>query len=386
MLQPAPPRQVQCQRSRMRGCTSSLTGGKTTEAGAGTAGAEAGVAGEEDARRAPCTEHNLKIGDTVLGRVVRSQGKGSNIELVDDPRIIGFSLAVDGPYLMRDRVGYNQTNMLLPNGLVREFLVKAIPENMEYYGKGPLLTAKELDIAVAWERARQMKHACEEDKEIFTVVVTDVNSGGLLATMESLPAFLPYSLMAKNREDSWMSIEDVKKKYLNKTIEVGIKDVSPQLRKVVLNMQQAITNRLLKKLTVGSLVWGTVRRVEPYGVFVGLEDTRFSGLLHISSISRAHIESVEDMFSVGDRVRAMLIGMDEGFSRISLSTSELEAAPGDMLFSKEKVYAEADVQATEALKRLQQRDEDERFYGNDKAPSARQQGGDSFDFDGDYKG
>ena len=43
----------------------------------------------QDARRAPCTEHNLKIGDTVLGRVVRSQGKGSNIELVDDPRIIG---------------------------------------------------------------------------------------------------------------------------------------------------------------------------------------------------------------------------------------------------------------------------------------------------------
>ncbi len=37
------------------------------------------------------------------------------------------------------------------------------------------------------------------------------------------------------------------------------------------------------------------------------------------------------------------------------------------------MYAEADVQATEALKRLQQRDEDERFYGNDKAPPARQQ-------------
>jgi ribosomal protein S1 len=39
------------------------------------------------------------------------------------------------------------------------------------------------------------------------VVVTDVNSGGLLATLESLPAFLPYSLMAKNKEDAWMSIE-----------------------------------------------------------------------------------------------------------------------------------------------------------------------------------
>lgn len=44
---------------------------------------------------------------------------------------------------------------------------------------------------------------------------------------------------------------------------------------------------------MGSVVWGTIRRVEPYGVFVGIENTRFSGLLHISSISQAHIESVE---------------------------------------------------------------------------------------------
>ena len=40
--------------------------------------------------------------------------------------------------------------------------VKAIPEEMEYYGKGPLLSAKELDIDLAWERARQMQRVCEE--------------------------------------------------------------------------------------------------------------------------------------------------------------------------------------------------------------------------------
>lgn len=33
---------------------------------------------------------------------------------------------------------------------------------MEYYGKGPLLSAKELDIDLAWERARQMQRVCEE--------------------------------------------------------------------------------------------------------------------------------------------------------------------------------------------------------------------------------
>ena len=33
-------------------------------------------------------------------------------------------------------------------------------------------------------------------------------------------------------------------------------------------------------------------------------------------------------------MRCMLLGMDEGFSRISLSTADLERQPGDMLFDK----------------------------------------------------
>ena len=40
-------------------------------------------------------------------------------------------------------------------------------------------------------------------------------------------------------------------------------------------------------------MWGTVRRVESYGAFVGIDGTRLSGLLHISCISRSHIDNVE---------------------------------------------------------------------------------------------
>lgn len=54
-----------------------------------------------------------------------------------------FSLAQDGPYLMRDRVGYDQTNMLLPIGLVRQFLVRA----------GPYLTFSGLTFSV-WQAQR----------------------------------------------------------------------------------------------------------------------------------------------------------------------------------------------------------------------------------------
>lgn len=40
---------------------------------------------------------------------------------------------------------------------------------------------------------------------------------------------------------------------------------------------------------VGALVWGTVRRVQDFGAFVGFDDTRASGLIHISNISRQHV-------------------------------------------------------------------------------------------------
>ena len=46
-------------------------------------------------------------------------------------------------------------------------------------------------------------------------------------------------------------------------------------------------------LQVGTLVSGTVRRIEPFGVFVGINNTRVSGLLHISNLSRQHVDSVQ---------------------------------------------------------------------------------------------
>ena len=43
-------------------------------------------------------------------------------------------------------------------------------------------------------------------------------------------------------------------------------------------------------MQVGALVWCFVRRIESYGVLLGIDNTRISGLLHISAISRAHVE------------------------------------------------------------------------------------------------
>lgn len=43
---------------------------------------------------------------------------------------------------------------------------------------------------------------------------------------------------------------------------------------------------------------------------------------------------LQEIFHLGERVRCLVMGMDDNFTRISLSTAELEQQNGDMLFDK----------------------------------------------------
>ncbi len=43
---------------------------------------------------------------------------------------------------------------------------------------------------------------------------------------------------------------------------------------------------------------------------------------------------LQDVFQIGERVRCLVMGMDENFTRISLSTAELEVREGDIMYDK----------------------------------------------------
>ena len=42
--------------------------------------------------------------------------------------------------------------------------IRAIPEDMEFYGKGPLLACKFMDSGVLWQRAEQIAQVLDEVK------------------------------------------------------------------------------------------------------------------------------------------------------------------------------------------------------------------------------
>ena len=75
-------------------------------------------------------------------------------------------------------------------------------------------------------------------------------------------------------------------------------------------------------------------------------------MLHISEISHEHIETPHNVFNVNDEVKVMIIDLDAERGRISLSTKQLEAEPGDMVKDPQLVYAKAEEMAAKYREQL----------------------------------
>ena len=113
---------------------------------------------------------------------------------------------------------------------------------------------------------------------------------------------------------------------------------------------QAAQSENSKKLEKGQLVGGRVTKVTPDVVVVDLDDT--VGLLHISHVSGGFVESLPALFEEAQLIKAMIVTLDNGKGKISLSTKVLENYKGEILEHMEQVMADAEARAKEARKKL----------------------------------
>ncbi|MCI6812074.1 MAG: 30S ribosomal protein S1 [Lachnospiraceae bacterium] len=133
-------------------------------------------------------------------------------------------------------------------------------------------------------------------------------------------------------EMSWGRVENPKKVFkVGDTLKVLIKEISGSKIALSLKFEDANPWRdAAVKYAVGNVVNGKVARMTDFGAFIELEPG-VDALLHVSQISKEHIEKPSDVLKVGDEVTAKVVDFNEADKKISLSikallTPEAEAA------------------------------------------------------------
>ncbi|MBR3305053.1 MAG: bifunctional 4-hydroxy-3-methylbut-2-enyl diphosphate reductase/30S ribosomal protein S1 [Christensenellaceae bacterium] len=111
----------------------------------------------------------------------------------------------------------------------------------------------------------------------------------------------------------------------NQEIEVRIKNVDPDKKKVSLEYRQLQPkpwDLVPEKYHEGDEVEGKVVRIADFGAFVELEPS-VDGLVHISQVTNRRIEKVSDVLQEGDVIKAKILEVNPEKKRISLSIRAL---------------------------------------------------------------
>ena len=126
-------------------------------------------------------------------------------------------------------------------------------------------------------------------------------------------------------EMSWGRIDSPKEMFsVGDEVEAFIKEIKGD--KIALSLKFPDKNPWVnadEKYAVGNVVTGKVARMTDFGAFIELEPG-VDALLHVSQISRAHVEKPSDVLSIGQEIEAKGVDFNPDERKISLSIKALE--------------------------------------------------------------
>lgn len=174
------------------------------------------------------------------------------------------------------------------------------------------------------EREKLQKELFEKLQvgDVVDGVVKNVTDFGVFIDLGGADGLLHISEM------SWGRVENPRKAFKSgQEVKVLVKEINGS--KIALSMKFADSNPWIdaeSKFAVGNEVTGKVARMTDFGAFIELE-TGIDALLHVSQISREHIDKPSDVLSVGQEVTAKIVDFDFESKKISLSVKALLPEP-----------------------------------------------------------
>lgn len=156
--------------------------------------------------------------------------------------------------------------------------------------------------------------------DVIEGVVKNVTDFGAFVDIGGMDGLLHIS------EISWGRIESPRKVFKSgDKVRCFIKDISGT--KVALSAKFEDENPWKdaeSRFAIGNIVTGKVARMTDFGAFVEIAKG-VDALLHVSQISKDHVEKPSDVLKTGDEVTAKIVDFNEAEKKISLSIRALTA-------------------------------------------------------------
>ncbi|MDL1970636.1 MAG: 30S ribosomal protein S1 [Candidatus Desulfofervidaceae bacterium] len=178
-----------------------------------------------------------------------------------------------------------------------------------------------------WEKVERLY---EKGGSIYGKIVARVKGG--FSVDIGVPAFLP---------GSQVDIKPVRDydSFVGKGFSFKIINYNRKLHNVILSRRQFLEEekqrqkqQTLARLKEGAIVYGRVKNITDYGVFVDLGG--IDGLLHITDISWGKVKHPADLFEIGDEIKVKVIKFDREKEKISLGIKQLTPDPWENISEK----------------------------------------------------
>ncbi|NLL00411.1 MAG: bifunctional 4-hydroxy-3-methylbut-2-enyl diphosphate reductase/30S ribosomal protein S1, partial [Clostridiales bacterium] len=179
---------------------------------------------------------------------------------------------------------------------------------------------------------RQLIVAEKEElkKELFEKIEVGMTVEGTVKNITDFGAFIDLGGadgLLHISEMSWGRVENPKKLFkIGDTVKTFIKDI--QGEKIALSLKFEDQNPWIKaeeKYATGNIVSGKVARMTDFGAFIELEPG-IDALLHVSQISKEHVEKPSNVLSIGQDITAKVVEFNKEDKKISLSIKAMDMA------------------------------------------------------------
>ncbi len=278
----------------------------------------------------------LSRGDIVEGEVVDIN---NGVVIVD----VGYKSegVVAGKELKSDTLDWTTLKV---GDKVLVYVVK--PED----DKGQLvLSIRRTQQASAWlalENARK-------NNDVVEATVVESNNGGLIVEIgKGIRGFIPTSQLDATRvyangvrqvgKDISSRVQKRLNSLINEAIKTRIIELDREKNRIILSEKMVTQARdlekraqTLKKVKESDVLEGTVSGITPFGIFVNAQG--LEGLVHLSELSWDKVEDIGAIYSVGDKVQVMVIGLSDGGKRVAYSVKRLQQDPWARAISQFKV-------------------------------------------------